>query len=104
MRFPLFDWWSVKPHAKANVAGLSGLYQVIDGVHRASAANPLLILIAATGNRYEVALLFHSDLVSVPPIFPPFITSMTAIDSCDTGGGTRLTNAGLRLVNRQHNA
>ena len=60
-----------------------------------------LILIAATGNRYEVALLFHSDLVP-PPIFPPFMTSMTAIDSCNTNCSARMTNAGLRLVGGQN--
>jgi hypothetical protein len=65
--------------------------------------NPQLILIAAAGNRYEVALLFHSDLVP-PPIFPPFMTSMTAIDARNTNCTARMTNAGLRFVNRQHNA
>ena len=35
---------------------------------------------------------------------PPFMTSMTAIDSCNTNCTARLTNAGLRLINSQHNA
>ena len=37
-----------------------------------------------------------------PPIFPPFMTSMTAIDSCNTNCSARMTNAGLRLVNGQN--
>jgi hypothetical protein len=54
---------------------------------------------ARTGNRYEVALLFYSDLV--PPIFPSIVTAIPPIDSSYTGGTARLTNASLRLVNRQ---
>jgi hypothetical protein len=60
-----------------------------------------LILIAATGNRYEVALLFHSDLVP-PPIFPSLMTAVSPIDSCHADGSTGMTNARLRLVNRQN--
>jgi hypothetical protein len=60
-----------------------------------------LILIAATGNRYEVALLFHSDLVP-PPIFPSLMTAVSPIDSCNTNCSARMTNAGLSLVNSQN--
>jgi hypothetical protein len=34
---------------------------------------------------------------------PPFMTSMTAIDSCNTNCTARMTNARLSLVNTQHN-
>ena len=49
--------------------------------------------------KYEVALLFYSDLV--PPIFPSILTAIPPIDSSYTGGTAGLTNASLRLVNRQ---
>jgi hypothetical protein len=60
-----------------------------------------LILIAATGNRYEVALLFHSDLVP-PPIFPSLMTAVSPINSSHTDGSAGVTNASLRLVNSQN--
>ena len=44
---------------------------------------------------------YYSDLVP-PPIFPSFMTSMTAIDSCNTNCSARMTNAGLRLVGGQN--
>ena len=34
---------------------------------------------------------------------PPFMTSITAIDSCNTNCAARMTNARLSLVNTQHN-
>jgi hypothetical protein len=41
------------------------------------------------------------DLPLVP--LPPFMTSITAIDSCNTNCTARMTNARLSLVNTQHN-
>jgi hypothetical protein len=52
-------------------------------------------------NRYEVALLFHTDLVP-PPIFPSLMTAVSPIDSCNTNCSAGMTNASLRLVNSQN--
>jgi hypothetical protein len=50
-------------------------------------------------NQMRLGLVFHSDLV--PPIFPSILTAIPPIDSSYTGGTAGLTNASLRLVNRQ---
>jgi hypothetical protein len=51
----------------------------------------------AQGTGMKWPLLFHRDLVPLPSI----LTAIPPIGSCYADCTARMTNAGLRLVNRQ---